>query len=77
MLLLLLAELVLAKASEKSVLSQAAPNLLWQLHGCCLFRQIQLDGERRAVISEVTESVHSKTEEWEVIKRRLSTEFRI
>lgn len=74
-LLLPLAELALAKASEKSVLSQAATDLLWQLCGRCLFRQIQLDGERRATLSEVTASAHSEAEEWEVTERRLSAEL--
>lgn len=75
MLLLPLAELALAKASEKSVFSQAATNLLWQLCGRCLFRQIKLDGERRATLSEVTASAHSEAEEWEVTERRLSAEL--
>lgn len=73
------AQVVLAEVCEKTASSPAAANLLWQLRGCCLFRQIQLETRiargqgKRAALSGAIESVHSRAKEWKVIKRRLNT----
>lgn len=73
------AEMVLAEVCEKTASSPAAANLLWQLRGCCLFRQIQLETRiargqgKRAALSGAIESVRSRAKEWKVIKRRLNT----